>query len=100
MVDETQALQLIYAAVDEVNGQLPPEGRLEKSPATVLSGDASLLDSLTFVNLLVAIEDRVSRAGGASVGLLDEVGRTDDETPLRTLGTVAAFVAEAQKASA
>lgn len=99
MFDEKHALQLIYEAVDEINGQLAPPAKLEKSPATVLLGEASTLDSLAFVNLLVAIEDRISRAGGPAIGLLDEVSRTD-ETPLRTLGTVAAFVAEARKATA
>jgi acyl carrier protein len=100
MLDEQRALQLIYAAVDEINGQLPPQTRLEKSPGTVLFGDASTLDSLTFINLLVAIEDRVSRAGGPAIGLLDEVSKGDEATPLRTIGTVAAFVAEARKATA
>ncbi len=99
MLDEKHALELIYEAVDEINGQLAPAARLEKSPATALVGEASKLDSLAFINLLVAIEDRIRRAGRPAVSLLDEVSKTE-ETPLRTLGTVAAFVAEAQKASA
>jgi hypothetical protein len=100
MLDEGHALQLIYAAVDEINGQLPANARLAKSPDTVLLGDASMLDSLAFINLLVAIEDRVGRTGGAPVGLLDQVSKGDAATPLRTLGSMAAFVAEGQKASA
>jgi hypothetical protein len=100
MLNEERALQLIYGAVDEINGQLPPQSRLEKAPGTALFGDASVLDSLALINLLVAVEDRIGAAGGAPVGLLDEVGKGDEATPLRTLGTLATFVAEAQKASA
>lgn len=100
MLDEEGALRLIYAAVDEINGQLPPEGRLEKSPNTILFGDAAVLDSLSFINLLVAIEDRVGRAGGPTIGLLDEVAKNGETTPLRTLGTVAAFIAAARKVCA
>jgi hypothetical protein len=100
MLDEKHALQLIYEAVDEINGQLASPARLDKSPATVLFGEASKLDSLAFINLLVAIEDRVSRAGGRAIGLLDEVSKADETTPLRTLGTVATFVAETHKATA
>ena len=61
MLDEDRALQLIYSAVDEVNGQLPPAARLQKHRDTVLFGDGSALDSLAFVNLLVAVEGEVER---------------------------------------
>ncbi len=104
MLDEERALDLIYDAVDEINGQLPADARLEKSPGTVLFGDAGVLDSLALVNLLVTIEERISRAGGPTVGLLDHVatgGETSEETmPLRTLGTVAAFIVGTRKACA
>lgn len=101
MLDETRALELIYAAVDEINGQLPPDGRLQKRPETVLLGDGAALDSLAFVNLLVAVEGEVERAGGPAIGLLDELGRADEAgTPLRTIGAMAAHVAQTAKAAA
>jgi hypothetical protein len=101
MLDEQRALQLIYAAVDEINGQLPPGQRLQKTPETVLLGDGAALDSLAFVNLLVAVEGEVERAGGPAVGLLDEVGKADGgDTPLRTIGSMAAHVAQTAKAAA
>ena len=100
MLDEERALQLIYTAVDEINGQLPFKARLAKAPGTVLLGDGAVLDSLAFVNLLVAIEDKVVQSGGPSVGLLEQVGEVDNAAPLHTLGSVAAFVAESAKANA
>lgn len=101
MLDEKRALDLIYAAVDEINGQLPAGSRLQKRPDTVLLGDGAALDSLAFVNLLVAVEGEVERAGGPAIGLLDELSRADDAgTPLRTIGTMAAHVAQTAKAAA
>ena len=43
---------VIFAAVDEVNQQLRRAQRLEKSPATVISGEGGRLDSLGLVNLI------------------------------------------------
>jgi hypothetical protein len=101
MLDEQRALDLIYAAIDEINGQLPSGSRLAKAPNTVLLGDGASLDSLAFVNLMVAIEGEVERAGGPPVGLLDEIGRSmEADSPLHTIGTLAAHVAHAAKAAA
>jgi hypothetical protein len=99
MVDERRALELIYAAVDEVNGQLPPNARLTKGPETALLGEGAVLDSLAFVNLLVAVEGEVERAGGPPLGLLDEIGKAEEaNSPLRTLGALASHVACSAKA--
>jgi hypothetical protein len=101
MVDEKRALELVYAAVDEINGQLPAGSRLAKQADTVLLGDGAALDSLAFVNLLVAVEGGVERAGGPPIGLLDELGKAEEESsPLRTLGALAAHVARSVKAAA
>jgi acyl carrier protein len=99
-MDQERALELIFDAVDEINGQLPPERRLEKSAGTILLGDGAVLDSLSFISLLVAIEQRVGQANASPVNLLDEVAKGEDATALRTLGTVAAYVVERQGAVA
>lgn len=101
MLDEGRALELVYAAVDEINGQLPAGKRLAKAPQTALVGDGAALDSLAFVNLLVAVEGEVERAGAPPIGLLDQLGNVDEaSSPLRTLGTLAAHVAQSVKAAA
>jgi hypothetical protein len=101
MLDEERALELIYSAVDEVNGQLPPGARLQKRRDTVLFGDGSALDSLAFVNLLVAVEGEVERAGGPPISLLDEMSKGEDGgNRLRTIGSMAAHVAQAAGAAA
>ena len=51
----------IYRAIDDVNLQLPPAGRLEKTRDTVLFGREAGLDSLGMVNLLVALEQQLEQ---------------------------------------
>jgi hypothetical protein len=53
------------------------------------------------VNLLVAVEGEVERAGAPPIGLLDQLGNVDEaSSPLRTLGTLAAHVAQSARAAA
>jgi acyl carrier protein len=60
--------------VDDVNLQLPADGRLEKSLQEVLVGEKSKLDSLGMVNFLVAVEEKLEA----------ELGCTGFSTPQTT----------------
>ncbi len=64
---------VLYAAIDELNESLPVEGRVAKSPATVLFGEASALDSLALVNLIVSIEQKLLETFAASLGLAESL---------------------------
>ncbi len=91
MIDRNQAIEAIYAAVDELNTQLAAGQHLEKNTDAHLIGDTSPLDSLGLINLLVAVEQVLAERHGTSVQLLDEnlFGETDG--PYQTLGTLADF---------
>ena len=86
-------LNLVYAAIDEVNAAAAEEAILQKSPdARLLGGDGSI-DSLTFVNLIIAIEEQIQKTMGASIVLVSENSMTQQLQPFRTVGTLAAYVA-------
>jgi acyl carrier protein len=68
---DARILQAVHQAVDDLNRQLPPSRRLAKSPATVLLGDAGFLDSLGFVSLIAATQQRIEEALGARITLMD-----------------------------
>lgn len=55
-------IDALYAAIDELNETLAPKERVEKSCGTTLFGEGSRLDSLGFVNLILATEQRLSTA--------------------------------------
>jgi|SRR5215470_4131649 len=76
---------LVYAAIDELNEQYADEDRLEKTPETILLGNAGQLDSVGFVNLMVLVEERCQDAFGLSISISDSLG-TWDANPLTTVG--------------
>lgn len=63
--------QAVYRAIDEVNGQLPVDRRLDKAPDTVLIGDSGKLDSTALVSLLVALEQELDDEFGIEASLTD-----------------------------
>lgn len=85
-------LQLVYAAIDEVNANAPSGALLEKKPETHLLGGGHAVDSLTFVNLVVAVEEQIQNSLGQSVVLVDENSMTLQSQPFRTVGALAAYV--------
>ena len=85
-------LALVYAAIDEVNAQAVDGKLLEKSPEADLLGGARRVDSLTFVNLVVAIEEQIQDKTGKSVVLVDEDSMALQDQPFRTVGTLAQYV--------
>jgi D-alanine--poly(phosphoribitol) ligase subunit 2 len=91
-MDRSAILNLIYAAIDEVNPTLPPDRRVDKSPETQLFGRGSRLDSLGLVNLVVATEARLAESGLA-VALADERAMSQKQSPFRTVETLCDYIA-------
>lgn len=85
-------LDLVYAAIDEVNAQTVDGDVIEKSVNTSLLGGEQGMDSLTFVNLIVALEEKINDQTGKSVVLVDENSMSLQEHPFRTVGTLADYV--------
>lgn len=85
-------IDVIYESIDIVNEQIIDGPKIEKSKETILLGDASLVDSLSLVNLVVAIEDAVSRYVGKPVSLVDEELLSSTDQPLRSVGSLAVFI--------
>ena len=52
---------MIYEAIDEINRSLDPEQALDRSTDTVLFGESGRLDSLSFVNFAVTVEEKLGR---------------------------------------
>ena len=51
----------VYRAVNSVNELLPPQQALPAEDATVLVGPDAMLDSMGFVNFIVALEEELER---------------------------------------
>lgn len=81
-------LEVVYAAIEEVNGQLPPDQQLAKGPDTILIGDGGTLDSLGLINLVSAIEELLNLEMGVEVVLMDEELLAQENGPFRTVASL------------
>ena len=86
-------LQHVYSAIDELNQQLPPGERVAKSEATVLTGSDGALESLAFLNLIVATEDRVNAGFNTSINLASMLMESDDTPPPRSVAELVDLIA-------
>ena len=85
-------LKLIYAAIDDVGAMTVEGAQVEKHPDTALLGGDNGLDSLTFVNLIVALEEQIQANLGESVVLVDENSLSLQDQPFRSVATLAKYV--------
>jgi acyl carrier protein len=86
-----EILQLVYAAIDDVNAQALTDTAIAKRVDTPLLGSDAAIDSLTFVNLIVALEEQIQAAFGRSVVLVDEDSMSLRDQPFRTVGSLAEY---------
>ena len=91
-MDVERALGLVYDAIDVVNRQLPAAKRLRKSPDTIIVGVGGSLDSLGVINFVIALEEKVGAAVGASVQLLDE-DMLGEHSPFKNVGALTRYIA-------
>jgi len=88
-----KTLNLIYDAVDEINALGEDEITIGKAPETLLMSEEGGVDSLTFVNLIVAIEQRIMDQTGDPAILVTEEAMTLESHPFRTVGSLADYIA-------
>ena len=83
---------LIYETIDEINLQTPSNQRLEKSPATIIVGEGSSLDSLGIVNFFVSLEEKVTSSTGQSISLLRDDVFVNQDSPLKTVAQIEHYI--------
>lgn len=86
------SLDLIFEAIDVVNEQIVAGPKIGKTADTVLLGEDGTVDSLSLVNLVVAVEELVADRHGKAITLVDEETFTDEARPLATVGSLANLV--------
>jgi acyl carrier protein len=85
-------LNIIFEAIDIVNEQIIHGPKIEKSIDTIFLGQESDVDSLSFVNLIVAIEDLIERKTGSMISLVDEEVLSAEEQPLRSVKSIMMYI--------
>ncbi|HLK31811.1 MAG TPA: hypothetical protein VKT29_01895 [Terriglobales bacterium] len=88
----------LYAAIRELNLQMPKNRQIPPLPQTALFGDNSYLDSLGLANFIVLAEQKLEQNFGVTVDLTQDNPFSDESGHFRTLGTLALYTASLLKA--
>lgn len=91
-MNNNKILNLLYFSIDEINDQLVPEQKLNKSLDTVLFGKSGKLDSLGLINLIVAVEQNIEDEFDVSLTLADERVMSQRHSPFRTVGSLVDYI--------
>lgn len=97
MANEERITTAVYAAVDELNAQLPGGVEIEKSLDAPLYGASGKLESLDFVTLIMEVEEKVNAEFGTDITIADENLLSKEKSPFSTLGTLIEYLQELLK---
>jgi len=97
MADEERIAKAVYAAVDELNEQLPKGVQIEKSLDAPLYGTSGKLESLDFVTLIMEVEEKIKTEFGVDLTIADENLLSKEKSPFSTLGTLIEYLEEVLK---
>jgi acyl carrier protein len=98
MTEEERIATAVYAAVDELNEQLPGGIELEKSLDAPLYGASGKLESLDFVTLIMEVEERINAEFGTEITIADENLLSKEKSPFANLGTLIEYLKDLLKA--
>ena len=88
----TMGLDIIYAAIDELNARSEDRVVIDKSPETkIFSGDDGL-NSLDLVNLVIAIETHIEDSTGRAVLIMDKSTMESDDNPFDNVAALSVHI--------
>ena len=88
MAERERIERAVFAAIDEINVQLPKGVQIDKSVDAPLYGKTGKLESLDFVSFIVEVETAVQNEFGAEFFLTDEDLLSKESSPFSTVGAL------------
>ena len=89
---ENQVDQILFAAIEEINQQLPSNQTIKADKSTMLFGKDGVLDSLTLVNLIVAAEQKVQEILNIAITLADDRAMSQKNSPFKSVESLANYI--------
>jgi hypothetical protein len=86
---------IVHSAIMALNEELPEGERIEPEGKTRLIGPHGALSSLQIVNLVIHVEEGISKHVGTELDLTVDEGLFDKNGPLQTVDTLIAFLSKA-----
>ena len=93
MSDKTSIIEIVYSAIDTVTEELADDEKVTKSPNTLLFGKGAELDSMLFINLIVALEELIAERFEEEIVLAFEE-EMYAENPRMTVEDLAEYIAQ------
>ncbi len=97
MTTDERIQQAVYAAIDELNKQLPKGIQVEKAPDAPLYGGSGKLESLDFVTLIMEVEEKINAEFGTDITIADENLLSKEKSPFSSLQTLIEYLEELLK---
>ena len=94
MPSDERIAKAVYAAVDELNEQLPSGVHVDKALDAPLYGSTGKLESLDFVTLIMEVEEKINAELGTDITIADENLLSKEKSPFSTLGTLIDYLNE------
>jgi hypothetical protein len=83
---------IIYPVVDVIEGTLAPGHEFHKDPQTILFGLDAPLDSVSLLTFITGVEEQAQIVTGRDIKLLTPEVMALEESPFRSLGSLAAYL--------
>jgi acyl carrier protein len=98
MVERDQIRSAIFRAIDRVNELSLDEGALVNGESDVLVGDGAALDSMGFVNFVVAVEEEMADVSDRPLDLVQVLNSPDSAgAPVSTVGQLVDYLYSLQQ---
>ena len=85
-------INIIYISIDEINEFLDDNSKIAKNENTILFDSDNGLDSLSFFNLVLAIEKKISEDYSVKIILTDIDDLDNDNNPFKTVRSTAQYI--------
>ena len=97
MPTDERITKAVFAAVDDLNEQLPTGVHVEKSLDAPLYGPSGKLESLDFVTLIMEVEEKINAEFDTDITIADENLLSKEKSPFSTLGTLIEYLQDLLK---
>lgn len=91
---ETEVLQAIYQALGTLNEERGPDEQIAIGLDTCLFGEASVLDSMSLVSVIVDLETLATDKFGRSISLTDDAAMGRDPVPFTDVRALQSYILE------
>lgn len=87
-----KCILIVQDSIAHINLQLPEKQQISSDFTTVLVGPNSELDSLSLINLIVEVEERISSSLGIRIPILDKGIMLEEHGSFSTIGELIEWI--------